>query len=152
MITQGIVTDMGGKTAVYLVVHGKFFFAGFSQDADGFFFCIIAFKMTFNPEALVSMQNIRAILAGKITAGETEVIDGVQQIGLAHAIAATDTHDPLGKPELTGKIIFKLKDRYGIYGKTQVGKFTTCAGEYRKSKVKRQKSKKCRSYSRSFRI
>ena len=37
---------------------------------------------------------------GKIAAGETEIIDRIQEIGLAHAVITANAHDPF--PELEG--------------------------------------------------
>ena len=65
--------------------------------------------MAFQSEAFVSMMNIQLVLAGKITFGEAEVMNGIKQIGFTDSIAAADTNNAFGKDELLVKIVFELK-------------------------------------------
>ncbi len=64
--------------------------------------------MSFNAKALMAVVNAVGILAGKIAFGKTEVMDRVQQIGLAYAVAAADPGEPLRKTVLLVKIVFEL--------------------------------------------
>jgi hypothetical protein len=75
--------------------------------------------MTFHPEAFMTMMNIQLILTGKITFGEAEVMDGIQQIGFTNSITAADTNNAFGELKLLVKIVLELKQRYGIQAKAQ---------------------------------
>ena len=58
----------------------------------------------------------QAIVAGKIAFGEAEIVNGIQQVCFAYAIAAANADYPFRKNELPVKIIFELKKRYGLNG------------------------------------
>jgi hypothetical protein len=64
-------------------------------------------------------MNVHRILPAEITFGKTEVMDRVQQIRLAHTVAAANANDPLRKLKVLLKIILKLEERYGMKVKTQ---------------------------------
>ena len=50
----------------------------------------------------------KLVLARKIALGKAQVIDGVEQIGLSNAIAASDAYDPLVKLEGGLFVVFEL--------------------------------------------
>ena len=76
--------------------------------------------MPFNPESLVTLQNIQTVLPGKIAPGKTEIMNGVQQVGFAHAIPSADPGNAFGKAEFLLEIIFELKNRYVIQEQGQM--------------------------------
>lgn len=47
-------------------------------------------------------------------------MDSIQQIGFTNTITAANAHNVFCKPKFLLVIIFKLKNRYGLYEKTQV--------------------------------
>jgi hypothetical protein len=104
---------MLGKTGIGLVVHGEFFAAGFPENANGFFVAVIQQQLSFQPEAFVALEDIGGVLPGKIAFGEAEVMDGIKQVGLAHAIAAANAYNALGKGKILLEIILELEERYG---------------------------------------
>ena len=75
---------------------------------NSFFYLTIQFKSSFQPEALVSLENIELIVPAKITFCKTEIVDRVEQIGLANTIPSTNANNSLCKTELLVKIIFEL--------------------------------------------
>ena len=66
--------------------------------------------MSFQSEALAAVMNIYCIRPCKIAPGKTEIMNSVQQVGFAHAIASANSHDPLTKVKRPGAVIFKLKE------------------------------------------
>ena len=66
--------------------------------------------MAFQPKSIMIVMNVQLVLPRKITFGKTEVMDSIQQIGLAHTIAAANTNNAFSKIELLVKIIFELKE------------------------------------------
>jgi dephospho-CoA kinase len=54
------------------------------------------------------MQNILAIAAGKIAFGKTTIVNGIEQVGFAHAILSANAHDPFGKGKVADLIVLKL--------------------------------------------
>jgi hypothetical protein len=71
-------------------------------------------KRSFYPETLRTMMNVLQIRFGKIAFCETQIIDCVQQIGLANAVAAANANNPFIETEGCMGIIFKLDERYGM--------------------------------------
>lgn len=67
----------------------------------------------------MAMLHHQRILPGKIAFGKTEVMNGVEQIGFAHAIAAANAYNGFGKTYLLVKVVFELKKRYGVQLKIQ---------------------------------
>ena len=65
--------------------------------------------MTFIPEPLMSMKNIELILPSEVALGETEIVNGIQQVGFSDTVAPRDADDPFGKTELLLEIILELK-------------------------------------------
>lgn len=104
---------MAGETGVGIAIHRKFFFAGFPQNADRFFRFAVQRKVSFDAKALVAVLRYQTVLAGKITFGETEIMNSIQQVGFAHAIAAANAHQRLVETKLLMKVVLKLKQRYG---------------------------------------
>ena len=110
----GVMADVLGKPCIQFVVWGKLFFAGFAKDANCLFRFTIELEMPFQPEALMSLVDVHAILAGKITFGKTQIVYCIQQIGLANPVAATNANDAFFEFKLLMKIVFKLVQRYGV--------------------------------------
>ena len=75
--------------------------------------------MAFNSKTFMSTINIQLVCPGKIAFGETEVMNGIQQIGFANSVAAANANNAFGKNKLLMKIVFELEDRYGIQAKAQ---------------------------------
>jgi hypothetical protein len=48
----------------------------------------------------------------KVTLSETEIIQGVQQISLAHAIIAANANDPFPEPESGLGVVLELEEGY----------------------------------------
>lgn len=70
--------------------------------------------MSLQPESLVTLLDIETILAAEITFGETQVMNGIQAIGLANSITATNTYNAFCEPEFLLEIVLELKKRYGL--------------------------------------
>ena len=56
------------------------------------------------------MLGVFAVRPAEITPGETQVIDGVQQIGLATAIGTGDGHNSFIKPVIGLSIVSELNE------------------------------------------
>jgi hypothetical protein len=69
-------------------------------------------KLRLQPETVGSILYILVFSRTEIAFGETEVINGVQQVCLAGTIMPGDPHDPPGKVEYPVGIILKLGKRY----------------------------------------
>jgi len=100
---------MFGETGVKLVIHGKLFPAILPQDTYGFFLMSSHREIAFQPEALVAMLCNQAIQTGKVTFSKTEIVNGVQQIGLSLTILSPYTHYTFGKLKLLMEVVLKLK-------------------------------------------
>ena len=74
--------------------------------------------MPFNAEALLAILWSKTI-SSKIAFSKTEVVDGIKQVGFAHAITAANTNNIFSKIEFLLVIIFELKNLYGLYKKAQ---------------------------------
>jgi hypothetical protein len=72
------------------------------------------------------LVNIHAILPCKIAFGKTEVMNGIQQIGFANAVAAANAHNAFGKVKLLMEIILELKQRYSVKVKAQISALMFC--------------------------
>src|SRR6185503_19444086 len=83
----GIMAYMPGKLFIRLTVNGELFFACLPQNANCFFGFIPNFKFAFQPEPIISLQNIGCIPC-KITFREAEIMDGIQQICFSDPIAS----------------------------------------------------------------
>ena len=57
-------------------------------------------------------MDVQMILAGKIAFGETEVVDGIQEVGLSDAVAPADTHNPFREAERGLPVVLELHQRY----------------------------------------
>ena len=55
------------------------------------------------------MMHIHRILPGKIAFGKTEIMDCIQQIGFAYAVAATNANNAFGKNKLLVKVVLELE-------------------------------------------
>ena len=80
--------------------------------------------MPLQPKPFMALMDVHAVLPGEITFCKTQIVNRIQQIGFAHAIAAANTHNALVELELLVKIIFELEKRYGVQAKTQL--FRVC--------------------------
>jgi hypothetical protein len=54
------------------------------------------------------MLYITAVQSGKITFGETEIMDGIQEIGFTHPVLPTDTDNPFGQVKSPVAVVFEL--------------------------------------------
>jgi hypothetical protein len=63
------------------------------------------------------MVNIHLVLPCEVAFCEAEVMDGVEQVGLAYAVPAADANDPFGERKLLLHVVLELEDRYGINDK-----------------------------------
>ena len=52
--------------------------------------------------------NVQLVLPGKIAFCETEIMNGIEQVGLAYAISPANTHHPFRKREILVKVVFEL--------------------------------------------
>jgi len=104
----GEMPDMPGEFIVGLSVERKFLLAIFPENANDLRRCAFFFKMAFDAEAGRSFQYILLIAPGKIRFGKTEIIDGVEQIGLAHSIISADAYDPIREPESILAVVLEL--------------------------------------------
>ena len=75
-------------------------------------------ELAFYPKSLLSVLGSKAI-AGKIAFGETEIMNGVEEVGFTYTIASANAHNIFGKTKLLVIIIFKLENVYGVYKKAQ---------------------------------
>jgi hypothetical protein len=109
--------DVPGEFLIGDAVRKELFLAIATEDADhrGLFALVVEFA--FDAEARGAFEDIGLVAAGEIALGETQVIEGVQQVSLADAVIATDTHDPLMKAEPGLFIIFELNECYFFYPK-----------------------------------
>jgi hypothetical protein len=62
----------------------------------------------------MSFMNVQLVLPCKIAFGETEVMNGIEQVGLAHAVPSANAHNAFREREFLVKIIFELVERYGV--------------------------------------
>ena len=69
---------------------------------------VILLQQAFQPETVSLVLRILAFAAGKIAAGEAEVIDSVEQVGFTGAIPAGDAYNPLVEVKGCLAVIFKL--------------------------------------------
>ena len=69
----------------------------------------------------MTFQYVETILPGKITFSKTEIVNGIQGIGLAYPISSAYANYAFSKTEFLLKIILELKQRYGMKGKWQEG-------------------------------
>lgn len=65
--------------------------------------------MSFDTKPLVAVPNIRCIAAAEIAFGEAEVMNGVEQVGFARAVAAANAHYSVGENKLSGVVVLELK-------------------------------------------
>jgi hypothetical protein len=52
----------------------------------------------------------QGILPGEIAFCETEVMNGIEQVGLSDPIPPANAHDPFAETEFPGKIVFELNE------------------------------------------
>jgi hypothetical protein len=105
---EGIVADVFGKARIRQVVQVKLLAPGLAQDADRFFITAIDTEPSFQPESFMPFLGYQGILPRKIAFGEAEIVDGIQQVGLANAVTPADTHDPFIETEFPRKIVLEL--------------------------------------------
>jgi hypothetical protein len=100
---------MARKPVVLILVQADLFAAVF-EGANDLFRLFILFKIAFQPETVGLVLGILAFAAGKIAAGEAKIVDGIEQVGFAGAVAAGDPYNPVpeGKGRLT--VIFELNE------------------------------------------
>lgn len=76
--------------------------------------------MPFDPEPGGSPQYIGLVAAREIASGEAEVIQGIQEVGLADAIIAADADDPFIEAEGGLRIVLEADKRYLFYPEQKV--------------------------------
>jgi hypothetical protein len=108
----GKAADMVGELLIGLVVQGKFLLAVLTQDAKYLVGLALLLKMPLDTEAGVAFTDILLVGFGEIALGEAEVIDRIEQVGLADAIIATNADDPVLELEGGLGIILELDERY----------------------------------------
>ena len=106
----GITAKVFGESCIELIVHRKFLFTRFPQDTNRFFPFVIEQKFTLQAKTFMPLVDIQLVLPGKITFGETEIMDRIQQVGLAYAISSANANDPLREGEVLVEIIFELEN------------------------------------------
>ena len=105
---------MFGEAAVSLIVDLEFLFARFPQNANGFLCVSVQRQMSLDTKALAAMFDIGRIRAAEVAFRKTEIMNGIEQVGLSGAIAAANANNPFGKPVLLKSIILELEKRYGL--------------------------------------
>lgn len=105
----GKLADMAAEFLVLIVVEGDFLFA-FLEGANHLFRAAVAVQQAFQPEPVGLVLGILAFAGRKVTPGEAEVVDGVEEVGLPGAVAAGNAYDPLVEPEVAPRVVFKLYD------------------------------------------
>jgi hypothetical protein len=65
--------------------------------------------MPFDPEAGGAFLYVLLVAAREIAFGKTEVIEGVEQVGLAHTVVATDADNSFSEPEGRLAVVLELK-------------------------------------------
>ena len=76
--------------------------------------------MSLQPKTRRPPEHALLIGAGKITFGETQIIQGIQQVGLANPIIPANADDPLLKGKGRPGIVLKLKDGYILYAEQRL--------------------------------
>ena len=109
---SGEASDMGREFLIGLAVGQEFFLPRFPQDTDDLHGLPFFLKIAFDAEAGRALPDVLLVSPGKITFCKTEVVDGIQQIGLPHTIRAADADDPFPEPEGRLLVIFKLYESY----------------------------------------
>jgi hypothetical protein len=66
--------------------------------------------MSFDAETGSAFLNVLLVAACEITFGETKIIEGIEQVGLAHAIVATDAYDPFRELKRSLAVVLELED------------------------------------------
>ena len=79
------------------VVEGNFFFAAAPMNADHFLGIATFFKPSLQAKTFLIESDIEQFRGSKITFGKAAIVDGVQQVGLALAVQATDAYHIPGK-------------------------------------------------------
>jgi CO dehydrogenase/acetyl-CoA synthase alpha subunit len=67
-------------------------------------------KMSFQSKPLVAVLGHQTVLAGKIAFGKTEVMDGIQQVGLTHTVTTANAYKGSGKAKLLVKVVLELEE------------------------------------------
>jgi len=98
---------MLGKPGIVVLVQDNFFFTIFTKYTNGGKFFLLTRKMSFNTESLEPKRGAGCIGFGKITFSEAEIINSVEQIGLAGSVRAAKPNDPFGKIKGSVGIVFK---------------------------------------------
>lgn len=77
------------------------------------FLLSMAEEFACDAKPVLAIGRILRILRVEIAAGETQVVNSIQQIGFTHAIVSGDTNHFLIKINMITGIVFKLDQRYG---------------------------------------
>ena len=105
-----VPADMTGEFLIGFIIDRKFLPAGLPEDTNRFFRFSVEFALSFHPETITALFHIIAVLPGKIAFGKTQIMDGIQQIGLTHAIIAINAYHPLPEGKTAVLVVFELKN------------------------------------------
>lgn len=85
----------------------KTLFSRFPENTDRFFELVIQQEISFNPESILTLQDIITIRPGKITFCKTEVMYGIQQAGFPCPVISANTNNPFCKVKTPAPVILK---------------------------------------------
>jgi len=67
-------------------------------------------KMPLQAKTLHPVLRNQGVLAGKVTFGEAEVMNGVQQVGFTPSVAPANPDQGGGKAKLLVEVVFELEN------------------------------------------
>ena len=102
---------MPGKPVVAIPVQGNILFPVL-QGANDPVLLPITHQQAIQPETIGLVPGILPLVAAEIALGEAEVVNGVQQVGLAAAIPARNAYNAPVKTEGPVRIVLELGERY----------------------------------------
>jgi hypothetical protein len=102
------------KFFIWIAIEQELLFSCIPQNADHIKKMVVPGKVALDPEACRASLDIYHVGPAEIAFCEAQVINGIEQVCLAHAIGSADTHDTGMELEGTMRVIFKLYQRYGI--------------------------------------
>ncbi len=110
----GVAAYMLWKFIIRLIIYQEFLFACFPQNANRLFWFFLQFKISFDSKAASALLHTTGICPGEVAFGKAEVVNSIQQVGFANAIIATNAHYPVAEIKCLVRVVFKLKQRYGM--------------------------------------
>jgi hypothetical protein len=125
---------MGGKFRANFLVNPEFFFPRFPYNANRFMLQALLIPISFQPETLATDLNRSGICTGEIASGKTEVIYGIQQVGLSNTIVSAKPNYPFWEGESLLAVITKLGqgnmvdlEQMPVYRQTYTNPLNSCA-------------------------